>query len=168
MTDKDKGKNTDTVRGKSGRSGGKKQRIASAAVVVMSVIAALWSLVQIVTVTVMIIKEPASLSGLAGQFMLLLSFFGFILPACVFLFLALLLNLLLSHTYGKSWSIAALISFCLLPLGWMLISMHCFDGEIAAAAAVAAGAALTNIMTVFTVFELERKIKDRRSEKKKK
>lgn len=168
MTDKDKGEKTDTARRENGSSGKKIQFIASAAVVVLSVIAALWSLVQIVVVTVMIIKEPASLSGLAGQFMLLLSFFGFILPACVLLFFALLLNLLLSHTYGKAWSIAALISFCLLPLGWMLISMHCFDGELAAAAAVAAGAALPNIMTVFTVFELERKIKDRRSEKKRK
>ena len=132
------------------------RRAGSAAVIILSLIAALWSLVHIVTVTVMILKEPASISGFAGQMLLLLTFLAFILPVGVIFFITLPLNLLWTHTFGRAWNCGALITSILVPAGWAMISLGCFDNQLAAAIAIVVGAALPNIMTIFTVFELDR------------
>lgn len=129
--------------------------LSGALVITLSLIAAVWSLAGMIYVAVTITKEPGVLHGVAAQLMLLLVFFAVELPAGILLFIALPIDLLIWKKFGKAWICAAAVGVLAVPLTWYLISTGCFNSNAAASAAVVTFAALPNVVTVFTVRELD-------------
>lgn len=140
--------------------------LSGALVITLSLIAAVWALAGMIFLAVTITKEPAALHGLAAQLMLLLVFFAVELPPGIFLFIALPIDLLIWKKFGKAWICAAAVGIIAVPLTWYLISTGCFNSNAAASVAVVAGAAIPNVVTVFTVRELDLMRIERKKQKK--